>query len=130
MRHLLVLPVLCTALAACATPGAPPGPQAFTLEPGQRVEAAPGVTLAFDSVDDSRCPPGVRCVWAGRLIYRFSIGRAGGSLETFSLSPGEPGATPAALAGRRVVLDESSVPAPAAQGAVAHHRIRLTLLPA
>ncbi|MEN3275540.1 MAG: hypothetical protein V7631_1330 [Massilia sp.] len=130
MRHLLVLPVLCTALAACATPAAPRGPQAFTLAPGQRVEAAPGVTLVFDSVDDSRCPPGVRCVWTGRLVYRFSIGRAGSTVETFTLSPGEPGATPAVLAGRRVVLDESSVPAPAAQGAVVHHHIRLTLPPA
>src|SRR5687768_709231 len=109
MRHLLALPALCTVLAACAAPQAG---DVFTLEPGRAVTMALGMRLTLDAADDSRCPPGVRCVWAGKLAYRFGIRRGGALLETFTLSPGEPGVAPGVLGGRRVVLDESSVRPP------------------
>ncbi|HBZ07059.1 MAG TPA: hypothetical protein DEP03_12005, partial [Massilia sp.] len=87
MRHLLALPFACIMLAACA---APPGPQvpSFALEPGTSVEAAPGVLLRFEEVEDSRCPPGVHCVWAGRLSCRFSLTRANAAPESLILVPG------------------------------------------
>lgn len=130
MRHLLVLPFACLMLTACA---APPGPsaRAFTLAPGGSVQAAPGVTLRFDEVEDSRCPPGVRCVWAGRLDCRFSLTRSGADAapESFTLSPGDAGHVSSLLGGARVALDEASLPAPAAQGAVANHRVTVKVLP-
>ena len=159
MRHLLLLPPACIALAACAAPAAPrlgavtlargasaelaPGiiltfdavddsrcpPGSFTLELGQSAEVAPGVTLTFEAVDDSRCPPGVQCVWAGRLMYRFSIRRAGEPATSFTLSPSEPEAAPEALGGRRIRLDTAAIPAAAAPGAAIDWRATVTLVP-
>lgn len=129
MRHLPALPIVCATLAACAAPAAPRPAAAFTLEPGQWAEVAPGLTLVFEAVDDSRCPPGVRCVWAGKLAYRFSIRRGRSAPETFTLSPGQPGATPNALNGRRIVLDEDAIPAPPAPGTAITYRATLSLTP-
>ena len=128
MRHLLALPLACLMLAACA---APPGPsaRAFTLAPGASVEAAPGVLLRFEEVEDSRCPPGVRCVWAGRLSCRFSLTRADAAPESFTLAPGEAAHASSLLGGRRVALDEASLPAPAAPDALANHRVTVKVLP-
>jgi len=130
MRHLFALPVLCATLAACAAPAAPRIAGTFTLERGARVEVAPGVTVAFEAVDDSRCPPGVQCVWAGKLSYRFSIRRGSEASETFALSPAQPSAAPAVLGGRRIVLDVSAIPPAAAQGASIVYRATFTIAPA
>jgi len=130
MRHLLLLPAACIALAACAAPAAPRPAGTFTLERGASAELAPGVTLTFESVDDSRCPPGVQCVWAGRLSYRFSIRRGSGAPESFTLSPAQPEAAPGALAGERILLDTATIPAPPAPGAAIIYRATITLVPA
>jgi hypothetical protein len=129
MRHLLFLPVFCATLAACAAPAAPRPAGTFTLERGASAEVAPGIVVTFDSVDDSRCPPGVRCVRAGKLSYRFSIRRGGDAPDTFSLSPGQPGAAPAVLGGRRIVLDDSAIPPAPAQGASIDYRATFTIIP-
>lgn len=47
-------------------------------------------------VEDSRCPPGVRCVWQGRIVARFAL--AGGA--TVDLENGKP----VAIAGGRLTL--------------------------
>ena len=129
MRHLLALPVVCATLAACATPAAPQPGGRFTLEPGQFVEVVPGVSVGFEDVDDSRCPPGVRCVWAGKLSYRFAIRRGSDAPEMFTLSPGEPGSTPAALGARQVILDEDTIPAPPAPGTSMTYRATISIVP-
>ena len=132
MRHLLALPFACIMLTACA---APSGPQvrSFALEPGTSVEAAPGVLLRFEEVEDSRCPPGVRCVWAGKLSCRFSLAlthpKSGAAPESFTLAPGDAGHASSLLGGARLMLDEASLPAPAPQGAVASHRVTVKVLP-
>jgi hypothetical protein len=127
MRHLLLSCVLCTMLAACATAPPPPATGTFTLEPGQNMGLAPGLVVQFDGVDDSRCPPGVLCIWAGTLRYRFSIRQARAVPATFELSPAEPSASPALLGGRRIVLDTAAIPAPALPGASTTHRATFTI---
>jgi hypothetical protein len=129
MRHLFALPVLCATLVSCAAPAAPRPARTFMLERGARAEVAPGITITFEAVDDSRCPPGVLCVWAGKLSYRFSIRRGGAAPDTFSLSPGQPGAAPAVLGGRRIVLDEGAIPAPPAPAASVQYRATFAILP-
>jgi hypothetical protein len=129
MRHLFALPVLCAALLGCATP-APPVLGTFTLEPGQELVVAPDTTLHFDAVDDSRCPPNVHCIWAGRLNYRFSLRHGGTALDNIELSPTQLEAAPAALRGRRILLDPAAIPAPPAPGMPANYRATVTLVPA
>jgi hypothetical protein len=105
--------LLMTILAGCAA--APPQDAVYPLRPEQRVALGHGLVLTYDSFSDSRCPANTRCVWAGRLIFRFLIDGPGG-VEEFTLGPDQPTATPAALHGARVVLDTSAIPPARAAG--------------
>jgi hypothetical protein len=111
LRRLAVL--LMTILAGCAAP--PPQDAVYPLRPEQRVALAHGLVLTYDSFSDSRCPANTRCVWAGRLIFRFLIDGPDG-VEEFTLGPDQPTAAPASLHGARVVLDTSAIPPARAAG--------------
>ncbi|QNA88005.1 hypothetical protein G4G28_05050 [Massilia sp. Dwa41.01b] len=129
MRHLFALPVFCAAMAACAAPGGgPPGPITLALHASAQI--APGLTLTYDSVEDSRCPPGVHCVWAGVLAYHFSLQGKNGPAERFELQPGKPGHASALLPGARIELDESIAASPPPQGAAPTLPVRLRVKPA
>jgi hypothetical protein len=129
-RRLLPLPsVTAIAFALCACAGSPPNPQAgtapFHLLPHQSIDVAPGVTLTYDSLSDSRCPPDVKCIWAGKLSYQFTL-TSGRAHEPFSLGPGQSRYAPAALPDRRIVLDESVIPpARQSQAAPVNHPVTL-----
>lgn len=94
-------------LGACAA--APIRDATYVLQPRQSVDLARGLTLSYDSFSDSRCPANVRCIWAGRLAFRFILQDGSGS-EEFTLGPDQPAAAPAALHGGRIALDPGSVP--------------------
>lgn len=100
-------------LTGCTT--APPQDAVYPLRPEQSVTLAHGLVLTYDSYSDSRCPANARCVWAGKLIFRFLIDGPNG-VEEFTLGPDQPTALPAALHGARVVLDMSSIPPARAAG--------------
>jgi hypothetical protein len=104
---LLPLLVGCTA--------APLQDAVYPLRPEQSVTLARGLVLTYDSYSDSRCPANARCVWAGRLIFRFLIDGPDG-VEEFTLGPDQPTAVPAALHGGHVVLDTSAIPPARAAG--------------
>jgi hypothetical protein len=130
-RRLLSLSsVIALALGGCAD--APPNRQAglapFHLLPHERIDLAPGVTLTYDSLSDSRCPPDVKCIWAGKLSYQFTLA-SGAATEPFSLGPGQSAYTPAALHGARIVLDEQAIPpARATQAAPVPHAVSLKVV--
>jgi hypothetical protein len=76
MRVSLGLIALLT--ASCAS--SPAGPTAhidttFSITLGESVLVAPGsATIRFDAVtEDSRCPTGAYCVWAGRAGARLGV---------------------------------------------------------
>ena len=120
MRHLFALPAVCAILVACATPLSPPEPPTpgpYTLALHQRVALARGLTLSWDSVEDSRCPPNALCIWAGALVYRFSLRPEGGRPEAFELTWGQGGHAPALLAGARIELQRSTIASPPPYGA-------------
>ena len=67
-------------LASCATPGnSVPLNGDFELAAGETTTVAgTGQTVTFDAVtEDSRCPTGVMCVWAGNARVRLRLGVAG-----------------------------------------------------
>jgi hypothetical protein len=88
MRRLVILAsALSTALTACAGSGTPIIGSApatsivaavdrdFDLSPGQsaRVDGS-ALTISFIGVtEDSRCPVGVQCVWAGNAVVSLSV---------------------------------------------------------
>lgn len=125
--------LLCTAvpllLCACAEP--PPAPAAksvsLTLAPGQKADVGAGITLAYDSYSDSRCPKTVWCIWAGELVYRFTITSAQSS-ESFGITLPKTSYV-SKVGGARIDIAPSSVPppAPAPDSAAAQYLLKLTV---
>jgi hypothetical protein len=113
---LAALPALL--LSACASPygGGSPSAGSYTLQPAQRAAIGAGATLTYDSFSDSRCPPGVNCIWAGELVYRFRLATPK-IAESFSLTPAKPVYVSQALSGARITLDTQALPAPPPPGA-------------
>lgn len=100
------LPLL---LAACST--GPAGAsqrsvaagETFAMAMGEAVAVADRGTLRYLRVaNDSRCPPGRQCVWAGdaEVVFEWD---GGGAQETFSLHTGR-GDRSRELGGHRVTL--------------------------
>lgn len=82
MKHVAAL-FVSAALSACtvvpAPDSTPPAPPGSAVMLGQKVRVGELTVTPIDVVEDSRCPTGVRCVWAGRLVVRTRIeGEAGG----------------------------------------------------
>jgi hypothetical protein len=130
LLSLLCATTLALSVAACAAPGQAQQMKqgSFQLVPRQSVDLAPGVALAFDKVDDSRCPPDVKCIWAGKLSYTFAL-KTPESAEVFTLGPDRPEYTSPALHGARIVLDTQAIPAPRpSQAAAAPHPVMLKVI--
>jgi hypothetical protein len=118
---------LALTLGACASAGPAHrmNQASVHLLPQQSVELAPGATLTYDSVSDSRCPPDVKCIWAGTLAYQFSL-TTPGATEAFALGPARLEYTSPALHGARIVLDDQAIPpARPSQAAPAPHAVTL-----
>lgn len=113
-------------LGACTGPGAAESVKSgpYTLVQGQSVTLAPMLSLRFDSVNDSRCPQGVTCVWAGELRYHFTL--HGGADEAFVLSERAPRFSSARRKGLSVALEKSpAAPLPGASEAPPNHPVTL-----
>lgn len=117
---------VCLVALACTAPAPPPPIDAdLELAPGKPVElGSPSVTLTFDSVDeDSRCPTGVQCVWAGRVRITLHLMEAGHRTD-FGLLSSPPGDT--LLNDYRFTLKQVT-PAPTVNGRPAADVYRVTL---
>ncbi len=105
-----VFPLLMTACATSAAAGAGASRtvadgDSFTLAFGERVSLADRGTLRYVRVaNDSRCPPGKQCVWAGDAEVEFEWTATAGSPEAFTLHTGR-GDRSRTLAGRVLTLD-------------------------
>jgi hypothetical protein len=112
-RHIgraLLLSAACVAGLGCAS-AAPPAPLAnvpVKLAMGSSAELQPGLSISFDRVEDSRCPQGVQCVWAGQLLYFLSL--HGSTVVNFDLSTRAPRFSAAGLSIR--LDDEQQAPPP------------------
>jgi hypothetical protein len=127
-RRTLIALAPAVVMTACATPPAPPAPihTSVTLLPDKATELAPGTTLRFERVADSRCPPDVRCVWAGELRYHFTLTSAAGS-EAFSLTAQAPAAELSQGALRIALGPAAAPPKTAANAPATPHPVTLTI---
>jgi hypothetical protein len=64
-------------------------PSTVALLPQTSTTLAPDTVLRFDRVDDSRCPPDVVCITAGKIVYHFTLIFPVG-VEPFDLEPAAP----------------------------------------
>lgn len=98
LRHLVSPAILSTVLYGCsAVPtadangnmrtvadGAP-----FQMDAGDNVRLADGSALRYERIlTDSRCPPNVKCVWAGDAILAFVWTPKGAESQSFELHTG------------------------------------------
>ena len=69
------LTILCAlALAGCAHAPSGGKTQTFSLDEGQSASLSNGGKITFANVvNESRCPTGVQCVWAGTATARFRL---------------------------------------------------------
>ena len=53
----------------------------------QKAVPASKLKIKFVSViEDSRCPEGTNCIWAGNAKVQIKVGKAGGEMKTFELN--------------------------------------------
>jgi hypothetical protein len=77
------------ALAACATAAPPPSSGSGSAGFGQTARAGPVRITPLTLIEDSRCPQGVQCVWAGQVRISARIAGRGG-IRTRELVLGKP----------------------------------------
>jgi hypothetical protein len=105
------LSLLCVALtAACALatePGTAPLDREFGVREGEQVEVDQGLlTVRFLEVaEDSRCPTGAQCAWAGEGVVVLRLARAGREPAEVTLRT-TPSKDSGSYEGYRVVLRE------------------------
>lgn len=121
-----ILPLLLSACAADPPAAAAAKSVTLTLAPGQNADVGGGMTLTYDSYSDSRCPKTVWCVWAGELVYRFTLASAKSS-EAFSVTLPNTRHVSKALGGASIAIDQASVPPPAQGTAAAQYVLKLTV---
>lgn len=99
-----------TALAACllcacasAPPSDIPPSSTLTLLPHQAAPLGRRASVRVDRVDDSRCPAGVQCVWAGVLRYHLTL-EGGAAPESFTLDERAPSYASRQIPGLTVAL--------------------------
>ncbi len=97
-------------MAACATVSeAPVNDATLTLQPQQTLALGKTITLRYERAEDSRCPSDARCVWAGTIVYHFTLVGATAS-EPFKLDIDQPTFDAKALKGVRIVLATTEPP--------------------
>jgi hypothetical protein len=68
------------------TPAPDPAPGTLVLAAGEQAEFAPRSTLRYDKLlNDSRCPAGAQCVWAGEVRLALTL-TVTGKAEAFELA--------------------------------------------
>lgn len=100
---------LAAALVLLPASAAPVSGSTLSMTEHQSITVAPGAVLTYDSVNDSRCPPGVQCVVAGKVVYSFTL-TLGETREQFTLTPAAPSFSPAALDGKQIALADATPP--------------------
>ena len=103
MTYLIHAIAAASLLAGCASPSPAkdqPMNTSVTLQPERTVAVGPTAVLRYDGAADSRCPPGVQCVWAGELAYKFTLTSPAGQ-EMVGLTAAKPAFAASTVAGLR-----------------------------
>lgn len=81
--------------------------EAVRVQVGKSIRFDEGAELAFQEVvEDSRCPPGVLCVWEGRAVVSLRLTAKNSASDNFSLSlhAGHPDLAESVILGYKLTL--------------------------
>ena len=86
MRTLFLSLILTLVFGATLTAQAQK-PQPVTLRVNKQVKVTrSNLTIKFVAVEDSRCPRGTNCIWAGNAKVTIKVSSARGKSQTFDLN--------------------------------------------
>jgi len=105
----LTLAAACLVTACTTVSEAPVNDATLTLQPQQTLALGQTINLRYERADDSRCPSDARCVWAGTIVYHFTLTGASAS-EPFKLDVDQPAFNSKAFKGVRIVLATTEPP--------------------
>ena len=106
-RYAAALSCAAALLSGCATPCLTTvEPGRYTLSKGIPAPVSPTAHLTLIRVDDSRCPEGVQCIWAGKISYQIVLDSCG-KTQNFELGHTQ---APVAVAGFGPALKISLAP--------------------
>lgn len=111
LLRVFTLTGLAVLLGGCATTHDSLPEARYTMTERQTLPLAERLSITYEGAEDSRCPDNARCIWPGRLSYRFTM-RIGSVAQAFYLVPGQPGYMSPALRGSRIELDHLTPPPP------------------
>ena len=91
--------------AACAAPATLQVGQSVTLSRGQQINLPQGARLTYTGVlSDSRCRPGMYCIWAGEAQVQFQFTPAGGASRPLTIKVTGTGSGSATMGSWTLVL--------------------------
>jgi hypothetical protein len=106
----LTIAATCVLAACAAVADAPVNDATLTLQPQQTLALGQTIGLRYERADDSRCPSNARCIWAGTIVYHFTlIGKT--ASEPFMLDVDKPAYASKAFKGVQIVLATTEPPA-------------------
>ena len=118
LLHALAAATILTGCASAPTPATAPTTKeqpmnsSVTMQPERSVAVGPS-SLRYDGVEDSRCPPDKKCVWAGELAYKFTLSGPAGQ-EMFGLTAAKPSFAASTVPGATIALSQADMPPVAA----------------
>ncbi len=82
--------ILCIAILSLTAVAAAARPETINVQLGQHKKADRGrVTIVFLSVEeDSRCPAGTTCIWAGNAKIKVAVSKGKARAQTVELNTG------------------------------------------
>ncbi|WP_020602133.1 hypothetical protein [Spirosoma spitsbergense] len=106
LSGLLIVGTLC--FAACKSSETVPT-NSVSLGMNQSARLSSGVAVRVDSIQDSRCPVGVTCVWAGQAKVKMLLSKDSDStMVSLILEPGVMAGSPKRLDSTNVSLSSET----------------------
>jgi hypothetical protein len=106
LSGLLVVGTLC--FAACKSSETVPT-NSVSLGMNQSARLSSGVAVRVDSIQDSRCPEGVTCIWAGQAKVKMLLSKDSDStMVSLILEPGVMAGSPKRLDSTNVSLSSET----------------------
>jgi hypothetical protein len=118
------------AQSSATLPGGVASSYVLTLKAASTAQLAQeSLSIRLLDFKDSRCPPGVQCMWAGQATVTILVAQTGAPSETLLIGTPAPKEFPASASYRGYLFSLQSLePAPTVTGTVSLDQVKATVL--